>query len=90
MRNDLGAGRTALITGASSGIGYKFTKLFARDGFDLVLVARDKSRLTKIADDLARRFDVAMTVIPKDLALPTAAGKLYHEVQKAEALKSTS
>jgi NADP-dependent 3-hydroxy acid dehydrogenase YdfG len=48
--------RTTLITGASSGIGFEFTKIFARDGFDLVLVARDESRLTRIASEWARFF----------------------------------
>jgi short-subunit dehydrogenase len=73
--------RTALITGASSGIGFEFTKLFARDGFDLVLVARDQSRLAKIAYEWSRRFDVAVTVIAKDLSQPTAAPEVYQEVQ---------
>ena len=73
--------RTALITGASSGIGFEFTKLFARDGFDLVLVARDVSRLTKIAYEWSRSFDIAVTVIPKDLSYSTAPQKVYQEVQ---------
>jgi uncharacterized protein len=73
--------RTALITGASSGIGFEFTKLFARDGFDLVLVARDQSRLAKIAYEWSRSFDVTVTVIPKDLSQSTAAQEVYREVQ---------
>ncbi|NET83867.1 MAG: SDR family NAD(P)-dependent oxidoreductase [Moorea sp. SIO1F2] len=43
--------KTALITGASSGIGYEFTKLFARDGYKLVLVARSESKLSQLAED---------------------------------------
>ena len=50
--------KTALITGASSGIGYELTKLFARDGFGLVLVARDAPRLEKMADELRRSSNV--------------------------------
>jgi uncharacterized protein len=73
--------RTALITGASSGIGFEFTRLFARDGFDLVVVARDQSRLAKIAYEWSRRFDVAVTVIAKDLSQWTAAQEVYQEVQ---------
>ncbi|MCG0314274.1 MAG: SDR family NAD(P)-dependent oxidoreductase, partial [Calditerricola sp.] len=39
------SGKTALITGASSGIGYELAKLFARDGHDVVLVARSEEKL---------------------------------------------
>jgi short-subunit dehydrogenase len=82
VSNDTGQRRrTALITGASSGIGFEFTKLFARDGFDLVLVARDQSRLAKIAYEWSRSFDVTVTVIPKDLSQSTAAQEVYREVQ---------
>jgi len=55
------ARKTALITGASSGIGYEFAKLFARDHFDLVLVARDASRLGRVADELRRTFGITAT-----------------------------
>jgi short-subunit dehydrogenase len=82
MRNDPGVtSKTALITGATSGIGYELTKLFAGAGFALVLVARDAPRLAKIADDLRRSSNVSVTVIPKDLANPTAAEEIYRELQ---------
>lgn len=82
MRNDSGVkSETALITGASSGIGYELTKLFARDAFDLVLVARDAPRLEKMADELGRSWNVTVTVIPKDLSKPTAAEEIFYEVQ---------
>jgi short-subunit dehydrogenase len=74
-------GATALITGATSGIGYELTKLFARDGFDLAIVARDTSRLDKIADELRRNANVAVTVIPKDLSQATAAEEIYRDLQ---------
>ncbi len=44
--------QTALITGASGGIGYELAKLFARDHYDLVLVARSSDKLNQIADEL--------------------------------------
>jgi short-subunit dehydrogenase len=73
---------TALITGASSGIGYEMTELFAREGFNLVLVARNSLRLEKIADDLRRRFNIRVTVVPKDLSEQNAANDLYCELQR--------
>ena len=44
---------TALVTGASSGIGYELTKLFARDGYDVILVSRRRERLAAVAEELA-------------------------------------
>jgi short-subunit dehydrogenase len=67
---------TALITGASSGIGYELTKRFASDGFDLVLVARDSERLEDVASEMRERHDATVTVLPTDLALPGAADKI--------------
>ena len=75
------ARRTALVTGASSGIGYELTKLFARDGFDLVLVARDASRLDRAADELTRSFGAKATVIATDLSRPEAAAGIYRTLQ---------
>lgn len=81
MQNSSHTRTAALITGASSGIGYELTKLFARDGFDLVLVARNEARLKRIADALAGTFNVSVTVIPKDLSRPDSATELYREVK---------
>jgi short-subunit dehydrogenase len=72
----------ALITGASQGIGYEFTKLFAADGYNLVLVARDKPRLQQVADELTTRFGVVVRIIPKDLAKHTAAQEIFDELQR--------
>jgi uncharacterized protein len=61
--------QTALITGASSGIGADLARLFARDGYDLVLVARSEGKL----HELAKELGVTSTVIVADLAKPDAA-----------------
>jgi short-subunit dehydrogenase len=46
--------KTALITGASSGIGREFAKLFAKDGYDLIIIALPEDRLRELADSLNR------------------------------------
>ena len=57
---------TALITGASSGIGEAFARLFAAEGFDLVLTARREGKLQELAADLATTANIV--VLPGDLS----------------------
>ena len=58
----------AIITGASSGIGRDFAELFARDGHDLILVARRREALETLARTLTDRYGVACDSFPADLA----------------------
>jgi len=58
---------TVLITGASSGIGATYAERFAQRGHDLVLVARDKTRLDALAATLSQQYAVAIDVIQADL-----------------------
>lgn len=74
--------KTVLITGASSGIGYEFTRLFSREGYNLVLVARNQVRLREIADDLSDRHGVQATVIAADLSVPGSPAEVFEQVQK--------
>jgi len=60
--------RTALITGASSGIGHALSRIFAVDGYDLVLVARRLAKLEEIASNLRQNYAVTVTVLAKDLS----------------------
>jgi short-subunit dehydrogenase len=67
---------TALITGATSGIGYELSKLFAHDGYDLVLVARDRERLEKTAAGLRQERGANVIALAGDLALPGTPAEL--------------
>ena len=72
--------RTALITGASSGFGVEFAKLFARDGFDLVLVARTEPPMQELAERLRAAHAITATVIAKDLSTQGASDELVADL----------
>lgn len=69
--------KTALITGASSGIGFELVSLFARDNINLILVARNKKKLTEIQEKISNNYSVKVHIIPCDLAISNSAKKVY-------------
>jgi len=73
---------TAVITGASSGIGREFASLMAGRGHDLVLVARDEDRLVELGTKLEREHGVRVRIIAADLADNRAADKICEELEK--------
>lgn len=75
--------KTALITGASGGIGYELALLCARDGFDCILVARSHEKLNALAARLESEFRVKTLVLAKDLSNPSAVDEIYEEISAA-------
>lgn len=73
--------KTVLITGASTGIGYELAQLYARDKFNVILVARNKAKLDEVAAELTEKYSCQTYVIPSDLSKPESAKELYQAVK---------
>jgi short-subunit dehydrogenase len=72
--------KTALVTGASGGIGKSIAECFARDGHDVIVTARNTAALEAIATEWRARHGVQVTAIGADLARPDAAQRLFEQV----------
>jgi hypothetical protein len=72
-----GARRTALVTGASAGIGLALAREFAAHDFDLVLVARREERLQALSRELGERFRIDARVLVADLGDPAAPARIF-------------
>lgn len=72
---------TALITGASSGIGKELATIHAERGGNLILVARSRDKLNELKVELEKKHKVLVSIIPKDLSAAGAAKELFNEVQ---------
>jgi short-subunit dehydrogenase len=70
----------ALITGGTSGIGYELAKLFAKDGYDLIIVARDDQELRNAETELKSIYQINVVTISKDLSEPQSAFELYEDL----------
>ena len=73
---------TALITGASSGLGKEFARIHAAKGGDVIIIARRTDKLIGLQKELENKYNVTVKVIAKDLTLPNAAQEIYDEVQQ--------
>jgi short-subunit dehydrogenase len=74
----------ALVTGASSGIGRELARILAREGHDLVLVARREAELTELADEVASSYGASARVVPVDLAESDAASQVVKAIGETD------
>src|ERR1700712_5570885 len=72
--------QNALITGATSGIGYELAKIFAENGYNLFIVATNENELQTTADELKQQFGINVETIAKDLFQPDSAFELYDDL----------
>ncbi|MFW5751796.1 MAG: SDR family NAD(P)-dependent oxidoreductase [bacterium] len=75
--------KTALITGASSGIGEELARVFARNDTNLVLVARSERKLQDLSDELKRKYKVDIYIKPADLSNMDEVYKLANDIKEA-------
>jgi short-subunit dehydrogenase len=82
-RRKPGEGQTALVTGASAGIGVDLAECFARDGYDLILTARREGALKEVAASLASKYGVKTHVIAQDLGAIGGGTALAEKIKAA-------
>jgi len=75
--------KTALITGASTGIGKELALIHAKNGGGLVIVARSEDKLLQLKKEIEQQYSVKVTVIPRDLTTANAAVEIYQTVKNS-------
>jgi uncharacterized protein len=76
--------QTALITGASFGIGLEFARIFAREGYNLVLVARSADKLRQLASELEKAHGTRSLILATDLTEPGASAYVLDQTTRAD------
>ena len=74
--------RYAVVTGASSGIGYELAKLLAKDGKNIVVLARRQDKLEALKTEIESKYGTMVRVLPKDLSDPKAPPEIFSELEK--------
>ena len=80
MATKAGSGQTALITGASAGIGVDLAECFAKDGYDLIITARSEAALKEVGDRIAKAYGVKVAIAAGDLGAIGAGAKLAADI----------
>lgn len=75
--------KTALVTGAASGLGYELATLLAKDAYKLILVDIDAESLTKVKLELEQKFTVEVVTLVKDLGIKNVAEDIMHDINDA-------
>ncbi|KGN00635.1 short-chain dehydrogenase [Clostridium novyi A str. 4570] len=81
IKNNL-QNKNVLITGASSGIGYELSKIFACNGYNLILIARNYKVLEEMKKEIIDKFNVKVKIIKKDLSIVSSALEIFNELKK--------
>ncbi len=76
------SGKTVLITGGSSGIGFELARVFAKNGYSLVLIAKDSKKLEIASKEIEKEFGAKVKIISKDLSDPSAPKQIFAQLQK--------
>mgnify|MGYP001566310628 FL=1 len=74
----------ALVTGASSGIGYEFAKVLAKNKHEIILVSRNKEKLKKLKKEIERDYNVKVSVYKADLSKLNELKKFYRQVKNED------
>lgn len=74
--------KTALITGASFGLGFEFADIFAKEKYNLVIVARNKKKLEDVALELRKKYGIEVTIIVADLSNVNSPKRIYDEISE--------
>lgn len=74
--------KTALITGASNGIGLEFAQILGKQGYNLVIVARSGDKLQALKTEMEKLYPIQVVALDKDLSQPLAAEWVFSETQK--------
>ncbi|WP_111309652.1 SDR family NAD(P)-dependent oxidoreductase [Confluentibacter sediminis] len=75
--------KTALITGAASGLGYELSLLLANDAYNVILVDIDSEKLHLVKSEIEKSFSCKVTVLVKDLSVPDVASQIVEEINGA-------
>ena len=74
----------ALITGASSGIGYECSKILASKGYDLIITARSIDKLNKLSEDIKTNYNKEVVIIPLDISKKESLDELFNKTKDYE------
>jgi short-subunit dehydrogenase len=76
----------ALITGASSGIGSEFARQLAKQGFDLILIARRKEKLEKLKEEFQDKYHISIEILVADLSILSKNQEIADKISKLDNL----